>query len=109
MGRKLHVEPGIGQCRQILRRRAGRGDIAGQFLPAVGMRDLQMTDGDVRRAQTRCNSRQPVAGVRFVENQVAGQGQIDRIIHRRDRMRNQKRIRAPIANSRPRGDEAVAS
>src|SRR5690606_29281629 len=76
-GEAEHGETRFGDRPEVLRRCAGCGNVAAEFLLPRRMRDFQVTDRQIGPRQSGGDARQPVAGVGSVENVVTGNGNVE--------------------------------
>ena len=70
-GERHDIEPRVAKRGEMARVGARRGDIASHLLATASVRNLQMTDGCIRRLGSARDARQPIIRVRLVEHQVS--------------------------------------
>ena len=92
------IEACVRERCEMLGRSRGRRYIAFQFFDGRRVSDFQMSDRKIGFAQRWRNAREPVIGVRFIENQVARKRQLN---HRWSTRRLCDGLSASHAASRP--------
>jgi hypothetical protein len=71
------VESGALECRKMARIRAGSRYVSRQFVGADGVRNLEVPDREIGLACGRCNAREPMIRLRFIEHQIPREDEID--------------------------------
>ena len=71
-----HGESSFADRSEVFRRSAGCWHVAAHFDAAPAVRNLKMAYGKILRLYCRRDAREPVAGVRFVKNQIASQDDV---------------------------------